>query len=390
MMKVLWLTSWYPNKLDSMNGDFIQRHARATSLFCDVHVIHLEPDRQNVLYKKTETSVSKQDNLTEEIVLYKLSAVPYAAKYFSYRRYITIFKKCIKAYIEQYGKPAIVHVQVPMKAGILALWVKKKYGIAYIVTEHWAIYNDIAPDAFKKRNFFFRSFTKRILQQAAMFTPVSAALGKAVQQLVAPVPFTPVANVADTCIFTFRKQKNPHNENFVFLHVSTLKHQKNPEGIIKAYSEFLKTHPDALLVMVGGENDTFKTYAASLNIPVQNTLFTGFVSYSEVAEWMHKSDALLMFSRYENLPCVIIEALCSGLPVISTDVGGVSELLNKSNGLLIQSEDESALLQAMLYMYNNKQKFDGELIAKNAVMLFSYRVIGKRIYDIYISTLANN
>ncbi len=49
MIKALWLTSWYPNQLDEWNGDFIQRHARAVSLYCNVEVIHVEADTQDLL-----------------------------------------------------------------------------------------------------------------------------------------------------------------------------------------------------------------------------------------------------------------------------------------------------------------------------------------------------
>jgi len=53
-MKVLWLTSWYPNKVSPTNGDFVQRHAQATSLFCKVDIIHVEKDTNNLLDQSIE------------------------------------------------------------------------------------------------------------------------------------------------------------------------------------------------------------------------------------------------------------------------------------------------------------------------------------------------
>jgi glycosyltransferase involved in cell wall biosynthesis len=343
-----------------------------------------------VLKQKTEVSISKQPNLFEEIILYKLSAAPVAGRFFSYRRYISIFKKHIRAYLRQYGKPAIVHVHVPVKAGMLALWLKKKYGVPYVVTEHWAIYNVEAPDAFKKRNVFFKNAVKKILQHASMFFPVSKNLGEAVNSMVAHVPYTVVPNVADTTLFNNKAATERVDDTFVFLHVSTLNYQKNPQGILAAFKRFLTVHPNCKLVMVGGADDNLKSHAAALQIASQNIQFTGFIPYAGVANLMKNSDAFVLFSRYENSPCVITEALCCGLPVITADVGGINELVNKGNGVLIKAGDEDALLKAMIYAYENKNLFAGQVISKQAIGSFCYSTIGGQISNIYTAIVAGS
>jgi len=390
MLKALWLTSWYPNKLDAQNGDFIQRHAMATALFCKVHVIHLEVYTQNLL-SKTEVSVTKKDNLTEEIVLYK----PYpqkniAGRLLSYRRYTSLFKKHIKAYIQQYGVPDVVHVHVPIRAGMPALWLKRTYNIPYVVTEHWAIYNNDAPDAFAKRSFFFKRLTKKILQNAALFTPVSRDLGEAVQKLVVNIPFTVVPNVVDTKLFNPGNPPPKNSGAFVFIHVSTLNYQKNPEAILRAFSRVLQAHPRAQLVMTGNAPAALIEYASTLRIPSANISFSGLIPYNEVAKLMKASDALVMFSRYENLPCVITEALCCGLPVISARTGGIAEVVNSTNGLLVNTGDEQALLQAMLQVCGKTGVFNGHTIAASAAVLFAYNTIGKNIAALYTGLLVKH
>ena len=61
-MKVLWLASWYPNQLDKFTGDFIQRHARAVSQYCKVHVIFVKKD-ESLLPNKTVTENSQQGHI---------------------------------------------------------------------------------------------------------------------------------------------------------------------------------------------------------------------------------------------------------------------------------------------------------------------------------------
>ena len=60
--------------------------------------------------------------------------------------------------------------------------------------------------------------------------------------------------------------------------------------------------------------------------------FTGPLSSAEVAGQMQQHDVLMLNSRIENFPCVLPEAWATGLPVMSTDVGGISEHLPKGLG----------------------------------------------------------
>jgi glycosyltransferase involved in cell wall biosynthesis len=384
MAKALWLTSWYPNKLDAFNGDFIQRHAKAASLFNQVYVIHLEPDKENVLTVGVDVSVSQAKNLTEVIVLYRLvKKFGVIGKWLSYLKYLALFKRQIIKYIAESGVPDVVHVHVPIKAGILALWIKKRYGVPFVVTEHWAIYNSEAPDAFYKRNFLFKRASKKILQQASAFTPVSNNLGKSMQKMVVDVPFTVIPNVADTLFFNYNDADKIVDLPFTFVHASTLKYQKNPQAIIRAFKQFLDLYPASKLVIAGQADDELIKYVSSLNIPAQNIQFTGWLGYVEVAAIMKQADAFVLFSRYENLPCVIIEALCSGLPVISTSVGGINEIIDGTNGVLINSQQESALLQAMIDLHDNYKNYHRAKIAENALLKFSYAVVGETIANTY-------
>ena len=387
MIRALWLTSWYPNKSDAMTGDFIQRHARAASLFCKVDVIHVEADKNNVLTKNIDVDIKRGNNLSETIILFKPIRIPFAGKLISLVRYFTLFRKYVKQYIKTEGRPDLVHVHVPVKAGIIALWLKRKYEIPYAVTEHYGIYNPAAEGAYGGRSAAFKYFTKRIFENGKAFLPVSRYLGNAVQQMVSAIPFKVIPNVADISLFNTATTKEKNKNIFRFIHVSVLQHHKNPEGILRAFARFYKAFPYAELMMAGEKPAALIQYANSLKIDEQHISFTGLVSYSEVAEMLKQSDAFVMFSRHENLPCVIIEALCCGLPVISTNVGGIPELIDKSNGILINNEDEDALFHSMKQMYLNYKNYDKHTIAETAQKKFSFQTVGKQIHDAYCEVL---
>ncbi|MBS1731139.1 MAG: glycosyltransferase [Bacteroidetes bacterium] len=381
-IKALWLTSWYPNELDAMNGDFIQRHAYAASLFADITVIHAEPDIHQKMSNKV--SVSGNGQLKEIICYFPIAKGPsFIAKMRTGIGYKKLMKTQVQKFIAENGLPDIVHVHVPIKAGLIALWLKKKYHIPYVVTEHWAIYNEVAKDKFADRNFIFKTYTKKILKNGNLFLPVSRQLGNAVNKYVTKINFKAIPNVADTRYFHFPQQVEMANKVFTFIHVSTMKMQKNPQGIIHAFSIFIQKHPNSKLIMVGEHFEPIEQYATSLGIPPENIEFTGLLSYTEVASKMQMADALLLFSRFENLPCVIIEALCCGLPVISTNVGGIAELINERNGVLIENEDEQSLIQYMQELYLNTLNFNREKISKDACEKYNYQTIGGEIFRTY-------
>ncbi len=104
---------------------------------------------------------------------------------------------------------------------------------------------------------------------------------------------------------------------------------------------------------------------------------TGEISYEEVGKELRNADALIMFSYYENMPCVILEALCTGIPVIASDVGGIREVVNPDNGILVEAGKETQLFEAMKEMISNYELYEKDLISQHAKEQFSYQTIGK-------------
>ena len=95
---------------------------------------------------------------------------------------------------------------------------------------------------------------------------------------------------------------------------------------------------------------------------------------------MKQADGLVLFSRKENFPCVIAEAWASGIPVISTDVGGIAEHMDDSRGMLVKSGDENALAEAIV---NLKKDWDKDAIRKYAVDHFSVDAVARQYDEAY-------
>ncbi len=370
--------------MEPFNGDFIQRHAYAAALYNDIYVIHVAGDVTGEA-KGIEHVINRAEGLTEQIIYYNKST-SWFGKAVDYYRWSSIFKQAIRKYILENGKPDLVHVHIPFKAGLMAIRIKKKYGIPFIVTEHWTIYHSASQVKYEEQNALFKSILTRVVKQSDLLTPVSNDLGLLMNKLVTKKSFSVIENVANDQYFHFADTAKP-GFSFRFIHVSNMAYQKNVEGIIECFAEFQQQYPATELVIAGHVSTTVKQLIDATGLLNTKIFLKGEINYSEVAVELQQADALLMFSRFENSPCTIIEALCCGLPVIATSVGGIPELIDESNGLLITSEDNAALSGAMENLRMNYALYNRKKIAEHARGRFSYTVIGKKMDTIYNSIL---
>lgn len=375
--KILWLVSWYPNKNDRFDGDFIQRHARAAAIGNDVHVI-LVTDAQ--IKNAIEEKFHYATGLTEQIIYFKRKKgiAGKIGKQFVWRN---LYKKAIKKYIAKHGLPNWVHVHVPWKAGLIALWMKKKYAKDFIVTEHWGIYNDVVQDHFFSKPKLVQTFIKKIFSKAKIFVSVSQFLSAGVENIAGKKANLIIPNVVDTSLFFYKKEKY---SKFTFIHVSNMVALKDVKGILNTFKGLLlRTNADVQLILIGNRSKKYIRYAESIGVLNTSVFFRGEVSYKEVAEEMQRSHCFVLNSVIENSPCVIGEALCCGLPVIATNVGGIPELLDESNGILIPCQNMEALENAMNAVWMKYSFFNQKQIAEEAGKKFGYNTISKKFDELY-------
>ncbi|WP_132054843.1 glycosyltransferase family protein [Pseudocnuella soli] len=159
---ILWLPSWYPNKLQPFNGDFVQRHARAVAAFCPVTVFHFAQDGGPEKVSIQEEEMCKNGNLTEFFCYPRhrpthfkiINQVAFNIRF--YRQ----AKERLLRYFKENGLPTGVHVHIPVKSGNLALWIRKKWGIPFIVSEQSSHYLSSSPDAFINKSPFIGGRSK--------------------------------------------------------------------------------------------------------------------------------------------------------------------------------------------------------------------------------------
>ena len=115
--------------------------------------------------------------------------------------------------------------------------------------------------------------------------------------------------------------------------------------------------------------------------------FHGIQAKAGVARFMANADFFVLPSHEENLPCVVIEAMASGLPVVATDVGGVAEMIDERRGTLVPDGDRGALADAIDGMLDRHERYDRDHLVAYSAKRFSYDAVGRKFSEIYAELL---
>jgi glycosyltransferase involved in cell wall biosynthesis len=379
MSYILKLAGWYPSKIDAFNGDFVQRHAQSIALHNKVIVVYVVKSN---LHKQVIIEKNEQNNLIEYIGYYPEQQFFDTLQ--SQFHYASLHIKIIKLILKTYGKPKLTHVNIVWKAGVIALYLKLKYQLNYVITENWTGYYKQDPNFIGKANFIKKYLIKKVFGNAQHFLPVTQNLAITCLNLFYhKMPYNVVENAVDVTLFYPSVINKPIVE---FIHISTMGHQKNTNSMLRVMEKIMQQHKCTLTLIGPYPNEIKNIIEASVTLKA-NTTLTGNIPYSQVAKRLQQASALVLFSRYENLPCVILESLCCGVPVVSTNVGGISEVINDSNGILVNNEDEIALENALQTMIQNYSAYNKNDISKDAILKYSYAAIGKKYHEAYKAIL---
>ena len=147
-----------------------------------------------------------------------------------------------------------------------------------------------------------------------------------------------------------RFYKKEHNK-FTFINVGRQDENKNQIAILRCFAELYKENPNILLYLLGegSQQDTLRKEAENMGLK-NAVIFTGNVGNTE--DYYAVSDCYVQSSHREALPLTALEAMATGLPIISTDVGGMKDIVKESNGFLVTDGDEEMLLSKMREMLN--------------------------------------
>lgn len=208
----------------------------------------------------------------------------------------------------------------------------------------------------KLRDFLYRFASGVALQTEKNKAYFSQTVQKKSRVIYNPVDLKDYAGIARN----LKKEKK-------IVTAGRLMPQKNQKMMIEAFAGLLKTHPDYELVIFGEgpSRRELEELAGTLGIK-DHVFLPGNVT--DIYDRIKHAEIFVLSSDYEGMPNALIEAMCLGMPCISTKVSGATDLItDHENGILTETGDREALEQAMRELVENKEL--AEKLAENAAKL---------------------
>jgi len=372
-LNILFLCSWYPSRVLPTNGDFVQRHAEAVAIQHKVTIAHVISD------KKAMQNIEITDeiiNTVRTLIAYVKPTKNPIIKYFR-------FKKAYKLLLKKIEKIDVVHANVLFPVGKIALELKQKKDIPYIITEHHSIYHKPYN---KEIGIIEKYYSKRIVKNASIVAPVSNDLAKSMQNYGLKGNYETVPNVIDTSLFSPKKEQT--KKQFTLLHVSNMVGLKNVNGILRVVKKLETKLGSFHFYFIGGQATEYEKQATELAINLKQVTFINHIAHKELISYFQKADVFVLFSDIENLPCVIPEAFSCGTPVISSNVGGISEYFPDDFGILVAPNNEEQLLDAIVKLHTNYKVKSPVEMHEYVVANFSKAQISKAFTELYLQVLS--
>lgn len=140
----------------------------------------------------------------------------------------------------------------------------------------------------------------------------------------------------------------------IIITAGRLEQQKNHKMLISAFEKFHKYFRDYRLVIYG-EGSLRKELENMIKEKELNNVVSLPGAVSNIQEKEANAEMFVLSSDFEGMSNALMEAMAIGLPCITTDCAGSDELIkNKKNGLLVKVGDEQGVLDAMIYMVENR------------------------------------
>ncbi|MBO7124897.1 MAG: glycosyltransferase [Bacteroidales bacterium] len=381
-MHILIVASWYKNAENLIAGSFIEEQARMLQRRGHtVAVLHayINGTFRDTLSGRKELYSEENDN---GILTMRLATNVYVPKIrqLSYSRLCRKALKHVWNYIRSNGKIDVIHSHAMFMGGVVANHISRKLNIPYFHTEHTSgfifypeQYTSTDIQLAKKvygqswQSFFVSHFAK---ERIAKLCGVSENNCSVLHNVVSPL--------------FFEENDSQKFDHFTFLVIGCFIPRKNFDITIEAWSGYVRTRQADKLIIVGD---------GPLKLNIENSIKTLNLTDSvkmlprqsreATARLMHKSHVVLSASSIETFGMTLAEALAGGIPVISTNSGGVTDIVNSSNGILLGTITAEAIEKGMAEMREKYSSFKPVELRNYANERFSEEAIYKQLIGEY-------
>ena len=265
----------------------------------------------------------------------------------------------IKTFLETVKSNDLIHVHGhPYLSSLLAAKIAKRYGKPLVLTQHntFIEYNNIWDTAEKLNDL---AVGKQVLKEPDKIIVVSNATRDYVLSLGAdPEKIEVLHNGVDLDRFKplsgakekMRRKLGISESACIVLTVRRLVYKNGIDTLLESAEIAARNNPKLVFVIIGKGPDFEEVKERIVQLGMQRKIrLKGFVSDKDLPFYYNVADLFALPSKSgEGLPLVALEAMACGLPVVATDVGGISEVINEDYGKLVPPNMPDALAEAIV------------------------------------------
>ncbi len=285
---------------------------------------------------------------------------PGKGKVLTIKKYLSWFMRSMAFLMKNKNEISLTHAHYAFPTGVLSFIGKKVFNIPYVVTVHGG---DI--DKMAKKNVVINRMTRRILTNASQVIVVGERLKKEVIRgfHVQEARVDVLSMGVDTSVFKKHSQEEVRKElgiplaEKIVLFVGNVIREKGVSELIQAYGKMKQQYGESRLYIVGSQRDTQFVEELTEVIRkegIHDVYFHQPLSQEQLAKWMSAADVLALPSYHEGFGLVALEAMATGTPVVGSDVGGLSYLLNDGAGILTRPKEVASLAEGLVKAIERK------------------------------------
>lgn len=281
-----------------------------------VSIVELGISSDKAFYLTAPLREERREMDGVEVISLYMRAMPKAVRW-NTSHWVSLCEAAVERYVGRYGKPDILHAHCCKNAGLAARRIASRLQIPFFVTEH------LSSGLFRrdfgegwKRHGWLKEALRETYEAAACVIPVCSELvddlapyfGKAYRHEA-------VSNIVDTDFFAFRERSDRQGRAFRFccLAVADI-HGKGYDVLAEAMRHVPE---DVELYVAGRGTDSSAMQRLFAGSPATRLL--GHIDKADVRQLLWQSDALVLPSRSEAQPLVLLEALSTGIPAVTTE-----------------------------------------------------------------------
>lgn len=290
-------------------------------------------------------------------------------------------------YVVEFGRPDIIHAHNFIYAGAIASKISKSRNVPFVVTEHSSAYN--SGQINYKTGQLLSSIGKTASGISAVSRDFSKTLSRVIKLESSTIAVIPNSLPEEFTTIPLSSPSNSRGEPFIFINVAELVPIKNHILLITAFANSFKNM--AVFLRIIGDGPCMQNLvklAGDLGVSGQIQML-GRLKRSQILDHMRESDAFAFSSDSETFGVALIEAHSQGLPTVSTNCGGPSDIVNVENGILVDPGDVVRFGDAMQEMYKERNKYNSTIIYKQCRDKYLVKTVANHYVDFYRKAISN-